>query len=247
MSISLWTIIYGALCVFAASYVKGYSGFAFSMILVTTLSLVYRPAEVVPPVLILEVLASAWMAPRALGQAHWRTLGWLLAGLAVGTPFGVAMLASLPASAMRAGIASVVLVLAFLLRRGLRVAAMPGDAASGGVGIISGLLNGGAAIGGMPVSIFYFSSPASASASRASLVIYLLAANIWTGGVVAWRGLMGWQTAAAVGAMLPIMLLGVICGARTFKGVDDARFRRHVLNMMIVLSLAGLLRAVLFR
>jgi len=241
-----WTLAYAALAVFAAGFIKGYSGFAFSMLLVLSLSMVFAPALIVPPTLILETLASLWLLPRALGRAHWPSLAWLVAGMALGAPLGVAVLAQAPAGPMRAAIAGVVLVIVVLLKRGFGLKAVPGPAACAGMGVFSGVLNGGAAIGGMPVSVFYFSSPLDAAASRASMIVFLFAANLWTTGMAAWQGLVTAQTALAALFLLLPMLAGVVCGIKAFNAASEARFRASIFNLMILLSLAGLCRALLW-
>lgn len=48
-------LVYGALCVFGAAIVRGYSGFGFSLLSITALSLVLPPAVVVPSMFLLEV------------------------------------------------------------------------------------------------------------------------------------------------------------------------------------------------
>lgn len=243
MDYPVWTLLYAALAVFAAGFIKGYSGFAFSMLLVLSLSMVFAPALIVPPTLILETLASMWLLPRALGQAHWPSLRWLFLGLALGVPLGVAILAQAPAGPMRVAIALMVLLIVIVLKRGFRLKAVPGGPACASMGVFSGLLNGGAAIGGMPVSVFYFSSHLAASASRASMIVFLFFANLWTTGVAAWQGLVTAQTAMAAGFLLLPMLAGVICGIKAYKAASETRFRSTILNVMIFLSLAGLLRA----
>jgi uncharacterized membrane protein YfcA len=239
-------LTYSAIAVFAAGFIKGYSGFAFSMLLVLCLSIILPPALIVPPTLILETLASLWLLPRALGNAHWLSLRWLCLGLALGTPIGVAILAQMPARPMRAAIAGVVLVIVILLKRGFSLKAVPGGTACIGMGLFSGVLNGGAAIGGMPVSVFYFSSPLPAAASRASMIVFLFFANLWTTGVAAWQGLVTFQTLMAAGFLLLPMLAGVIWGRKAFKAASETKFRATVLNVMIFLSLAGLFRAYLW-
>ena len=46
---SWWVAIYSMLCVFGAAIVRGYSGFGFSLLAITSLSLVLSPAETIPP------------------------------------------------------------------------------------------------------------------------------------------------------------------------------------------------------
>ena len=54
--------------VFVAAVVRGYSGFGFAMVAVTGLSLLRPPAEIVPMVLALEIVASAQSAPLGVGR-----------------------------------------------------------------------------------------------------------------------------------------------------------------------------------
>lgn len=246
MEYSVWSLTYAAVAVFAAGFLKGYSGFAFSMFMVMSLSVVFAPALIVPPTMILETLASLWMLPRALGRAHWPSLRWLCLGLALGSPVGVAILAQVPAVPMRAAIAGAVLLIVILLKSEFRLKAAPGGTACAGMGVFSGVLNGGAAIGGMPVSVFYLSSPLAAGVSRASMVVFLFFANLWTTGVAAWQGLVSAQTLIAAGFLFWPMLVGVIYGRRVYKAASEMNFRATLLNIMIFLALAGLIRALLW-
>ena len=49
---------------FCAGWVRGFSGFGFSALMVAGISLVVAPSEIVPTILMLEVLASLHMMPR---------------------------------------------------------------------------------------------------------------------------------------------------------------------------------------
>ena len=52
---------------------------------------------------------------------------------------------------------------------------MPGRAATVATGALSGLLNGAFGIGGPPVILFFFASPAWVAVGRASVIAYSLA------------------------------------------------------------------------
>ena len=79
-------LIYTGTAVFIAAVVRGYSGFGFSMISTVSLTLVLPPAEVVPVVLLLEVIASGWLLPQVWRQVDWASLIPLSAGVVLGTP-----------------------------------------------------------------------------------------------------------------------------------------------------------------
>src|SRR3954447_25873471 len=115
-------------CVFAAAIVRGYSGFGFSLLAITSLSLMLPPTEIIPPIFMLEVAASFSLLPGIWKDIHWRSLGLLGVGCLVGTPIGVWFFASVPAAPMKIALASVVLVSVGFLSFGYTRRTMPGAA-----------------------------------------------------------------------------------------------------------------------
>ena len=95
-----------------AGYVRGYGGFGFSMITVVGLTLLFPPAVVVPVVLLLEVLASAFLIAGVWHKINWPALLWLSIGVLVGTPAGVWLLGFLPEHLLKICIAIIIGVLA---------------------------------------------------------------------------------------------------------------------------------------
>jgi uncharacterized membrane protein YfcA len=239
-----WILAYSVIAVLIAGFVRGYGGFGFSMIAVVSLTLVLPPAEVVPVILLLEVAASAWLLPGVWRQVHWRSLGWLSLGVVLGTPAGVYLLANVPARPMRAAIAVVVLALAMVLIKGLSFQRIPGPRAAAFTGVVSGVLNGGAAVGGPPAILFYFSSPGGVALGRASLIAFFLGTDILAGIVSATQGLIHGRTFHLFALFLPPLIVGLVFGGRSFKKTDEGLFRRRVLLLLIILSAASLTRAI---
>ncbi|MCP4628819.1 MAG: sulfite exporter TauE/SafE family protein [bacterium] len=238
-------LAFSALVVLMAGFVRGYSGFGFSMIMVITLSQIFTPAEVVPVVILMEVVASAWLLPKVWKQIDWPSLSGLLMGVLIGTPAGVYLLANVPAKAMRSAIAVVIMVLVVLLLRGISFRKMPGRGFTLSTGAISGIFNGSAAIGGPPVILFYFSSPAGASVSRASLIAYFLGTDIFASGICALQGLLILNTVVLAGILLIPLVMGLTIGNRCFGNTEPETFRRVVLMLLMGLSIVTLIRAVI--
>ena len=71
LGLDLSSLIVIIIAVFIAGVIRGYSGFGFAMVAVTSISLVISPARVVPLVLILEVMASISLVPQV-----WRDIDW---------------------------------------------------------------------------------------------------------------------------------------------------------------------------
>ena len=231
--------------IFLAAIVRGFSGFGFSLLSITALSLIYTPAEIVPSIFMLELAASANLLPSVWKDIHWKSLGPLTLGCLVATPVGVYFLAHLPAAPMQMALAIFVLVATALLWRGFALKSMPGPVASTVVGAASGLSNGAFGIGGPPVILFYFASPAGNIAGRASMVAFFIATDVI--GLVnqSTQGLVTMATFWRAAVYLPALLAGVWVGVRSFKSVDAELFRKIVLIVLAVLAVLILLRAVL--
>lgn len=236
------TTIGGVICI--AGVIRGYSGFGFSMVAAISLSLVFSPSEVVPVIFLLEVTASAWLLPRVIKQVDWKSLTWLFAGVLLGTPAGVYLLASLPARPMRAAIALVVMTLAVFLWTGLALRKMPGRRKTMLTGMVSGILNGATTIGGPPVILFYLSTPAGVAVSRASLIAFFFATDLLALGVCATQGLVTLKTGVLGGACITPMLIGIGVGNRFFDPSKAQAFRRKVLVLLVLLALIVLIRAI---
>lgn len=231
-----WRAAFAVACVFGAAIVRGYSGFGFSLLAVTSLSLVFRPAEIIPAIFLLEIVASFHLLPGLWRDIDWRSIGILLVGCVVATPFGVFLLSRAPAELLQLGLSVFVLIAVILMWRGFALRRVPGPAATLATGAASGLANGAIGIGGPPVILFYFGSPAGAAVSRASIVAYFLGTDLIGLVFQAREGLVTAQTIILAGLFLPALVAGVWLGARSFKTTNPAAFRRWILILLTVMA-----------
>jgi uncharacterized protein len=238
-------LVLSAGAIFGAAVVRGYTGFGFSMIAVTTLSMLRSPAEVVPMVLLLEIVASLHLLPTVWHAVDWRSLGWLLLGTMVATPVGVTLLTIVPANTMRVLVCVAVASAVSFLWRGFELRRTPGPAPTVAAGVLVGILNGSTGIGGPPAILFYFSSPVGHVVSRASLVAYFLAIDALATATGAAMGLIDGVLLQRAGVLLLPLVLGIALGNRQFVHSDPAAFRRVVLVVLMLLALSGLVRALL--
>jgi hypothetical protein len=200
------------------------------------LSLVFPPVEVIASIFLLEIAASLHLLPGIWRDVQWRSVGVLLAGTLIGTPVGVYVLSRVPEAYMRLGLAVFVVVTAALLWRGFALKSAPGQPATLATGFFGGLLNGTFGIGGPPIILFYFSSPAGAIAGRASLIAFFLGMDVIGLGTQTWNGLITRDHVWHAALFLPALLIGISIGARSFRGSDPEVFRRRVLILIAVIG-----------
>lgn len=247
-------LAWAAAVVLGAGVVRGFAGFGFSALCVAGLSLVLPPAQVVPPIFMLEVLASLSLLRGALAHADWRWLGWLLAGNALFIPAGVALLAWLPETPLRLVIGVLLLAAALASRSGFVMGLEPTRGVRFAAGVVSGLFNGIAAIGGTALAVLLSTSSMPPAAMRATMIVLFLFTDLYALAVAAVMpgGGAGEGGGALLGAatlrwaifLTPAMLLGIWLGQRSFVGISHERFRRIVLDLLIVIATLGLLRAL---
>jgi uncharacterized membrane protein YfcA len=241
------------LVVFGAGIVRGFAGFGFSALSVAGLALMVSPARVVPAIFMLEVLASISLLRSAARDIDWHWLGWLIAGNVICLPLGVALLAWLPETPLRLLIGALLLFAAALLRSGFSLALAPSAGIRIGVGMVSGFVNGVAAIGGIAVAVMLSTSGIAPAVMRATLIalflftdVYALACSALISiGTDAPANLLGVDTLRWAIWLAPAMLAGIWVGHRSFAGVSPEQFRRHVLNLLMLIAGISVLRALI--
>jgi uncharacterized membrane protein YfcA len=192
---------------------------------------------------ILEVAASLNLIPSIWREIDWRGISFLLVGYVIALPFGVYALASVPAAPMQIALGLVVIITGIMMLNGFRLNKTPGAAATVATGAGSGILNGAFGMGGPPVVLFYFSTPAKAAIGRASTIAFILSTDALGVGELARNRLVTMQSFAQFIAWVPALLIGVAVGANRFKHMDQAKFRRAVLIILISLAILTLVKA----
>lgn len=235
--------------VFAAGIVRGFAGFGFSALCVAGLSLFLPPAQVVPPIFVLEVLASLTLLRSAWKDVDWRWLNWLVLGNALCIPLGVALLAMVSETPLRLLIGALLLLAAALLRSGWTLALAPTRSTRLATGLVSGLVNGVAAIGGIAVAVLLSATALAPAAMRATMILLFLFTDLyallwaWLMPTAGGEALLDGGTLRAALWLAPAMLAGIAVGQRAFGGVSPQLFRRRVLNLLLLIAGLSVLRA----
>jgi uncharacterized membrane protein YfcA len=236
-------LVVSSIAILLAAIVRGFSGFGFSLLSITAISLFMPAREIVPSIFLLEVAASLNLSPSIWREIDWRGIRWLLLGYIVALPLGVYALANVPAPPMNIALGIFVIVTGIMMLMGFRLEKTPGATAIVATGAASGVLNGAFGTGGPPVVLFYFSTPAAAAVGRASVIAFFLSTDT-LGLLELWRnGLVTGQSFAQFIAWIPALLIGIAIGAKGFKHMDQAKFRKAVLVILIALAVVTLVKA----
>ena len=238
-----WSLAWMAIAVLGAAYIRGYSGFGFSALVVSASGLVTNPLNFVPVVMLLEIAATAGQAPAAAKDASKPLLGWLLLGATIGMPVSIALLSSLDTDLLRTVISVWILVMCVALLSGWSLRKKTGAAGITGVGIVSGLANA-AAIGGLPVALFLTAQKLPARMFRATMIFYLCAIDLVALPMLGYAGVISADTFIAAACCLPLLGAGVWLGGRKFVSAEPENFRRMAIGLLAFLATLGLLKSL---
>ena len=227
-------LLIAVLGVFAASVLRGFTGFGFGLAAVPLLTLALPPTKVVPFVTVLQVLVGLSGLRTAWPIADWRAVLGLGPGLVLGIPVGLLVLTEVPPNGVRLAIGLLIAVSVVVLWRRVRLPPRPSRGVTLAAGLVSGMMNGLASMGGPPVVVYLLALSHGAAVVRASSIVYFLFAAIVTAIPMAARGLVDREVLLWSVASIPVLLVGSAVGNWAFA---RARPEYHRLTALVVLSL----------
>ncbi len=233
-----------AIAVFGAAFIRGYSGFGFSALVVTASALVTSPLNLVPVVMLLEVAATAGQARGAWASLNGKTLLLLLAGASVAMPASIFFISALDIDIVRLVISIWILAMCACLLAGWSLKARAGTGSTLAVGVVSGIANA-AAVGGLPVALFLAAQSLSAATFRGTMIFYLCAIDVVALPILALNGFVTLQTFVAAAMCVPLLAAGVWLGGRKFNLAAPENFRRMAVCLLASLAMLGLLKSLI--
>ena len=225
---------------FFAGLMRGFSGFGAALTIAPVLALAVGPRTAIPAILIVMLVTSIQLVPRAWNSADWKTVIPLSVGGAIGIPVGAWLLVVVDQELIRRSISATVTFFAILMLIGWRYRGSVKPVFSAIAGGLGGFISGAAAAGGPAVIMFLLAGPESAARNRAAIILYFL----FTQGValvVYWfGGLMTAKTLWVALPMLPTLILGTWVGEKCFGKASDQLYRRIALAFLLAIGLSTL-------
>ena len=242
IGLSTGGLLFAAAVLAVASFIRGYSGFGFSAVLVAGLAFVVDPVEAVPLAISFEVVASLLQGWSVRREIRWGDFRTLLIAAVIGNPVGVIILTTVEADSLRAATFGVLLLLsgALLIRPTGRIE--PTAALVFAVGVIAGVVNGATAMSGLVLVLAMSFIAISAAEMRATLVAYFFASDLLVIGLLIVRGHTDSTLFWRIVAGLPVLAAGIAVGSRLFRRSTEAAFRTVTLSLLIAISVVGLAR-----
>lgn len=229
-------LVYASVCVFLAALVRGFSGFGFALLAITSLSFFLAPRTVVPAMFMLEVAAGIHLLPSIWRQVHWPAIGLLVGSAIVFTPIGMYALANYPADSIRLLLSAVVFLTAVAMLANFQLKRMPSTKLTIATGGLSGLLNGAFGISGPPIIIFFLGSPLALQVGRGSIIMVFLALDIVGLFFLTGYGLITLEGLKLAAVSLPALVVGVAIGSRMAGRFSEKAVRTGTLYTLLAMA-----------
>ncbi len=244
INLSLSSFLFFCSVILLASFVRGFSGFGFSASSISLLSFILPPKEIVPIILLLEIIASFFMIPSIWKKINWRFVVYLLVGVAVGTPFGVQLLTALEGKMMHAVISITVLFFACFLLKGYKNEKLNHNFSKFIVGSVAGTVNGFGTLAGLPIALYFIIIAAEPAVIRASLAALFFFTDLYALILAYFSDILNFTIIYRSLPLIIIIPLGVSLGTKLFSESTNEDYKRYVLYFLIIVSVFGIGRAI---
>ncbi|WP_191083989.1 sulfite exporter TauE/SafE family protein [Roseococcus microcysteis] len=221
--LAAWQTWAAILATAIAGLMRGYAGFGTAIILAPIYSVLWGPLAGVPVMLLMELLVSLQLLPRAFRDADKRVIIPIGGAAALATPLGAYVLLAADPEILRRAIGGLVLVFGFLMLSGWRYHGARPFGLNVAVGTAAGLLKGATGMSGPPVILYLLAGPEEAKRHRANLILFFGLIAVISVVVPLFAGLIDGPVLLRFLIMLPVLMVFVRVGAALF-GVVPVRF-----------------------
>lgn len=236
--------LYAAAVLLAAYFIRGIAGFGSGLVAVPLLALAFPLQQVVPVMLLLDLIASA-----LLGRVHRQDVRWdeirpLLPASVVGVILGTTLLVGLPAQPVLIGLGVFVLVFGARYALNIRGERPLSRAWAHPAGLAGATVSGLFGTGGPPYVIYLTHRIRDKGELRASLSALFMLEGVFRAGIFAFAGLLAeravWQ-GLALG--LPLLWLGLWLGSHVHLRLTHTQMVRAVGLILLGAGISLLVKA----
>ena len=240
--LSLVEVYFIIFTVFIASIVRGFNCFGFSATCISGFSFIMPAIEIVPIILILEVMISIFMIPYIRNKIDWNFVIKILIGIIIGSPIGLFLLKYLSSELTHLLICIIIIFFSILLMNGYSNTKINNNYAKISTGFIAGTVNGFSLLGGMPVALFLLVTKIKPVIIRGSLAALFFLTDTYAFVLSFFGGIVDMTTIYRILPLIIILPIGVFIGDKFFVKSKEETYRKVVFYFLIFISIFGIFR-----
>ena len=231
--------------VFIASIIRGFNGFGFSATCMSLISFILPAIEIVPIILVLEVMVSIFMFPYIWNNIDWKFVFQILIGISIGSPVGLYLLKILSPDIVHFSICGIIIFFVILQLRGYsnkKINILPVKFLAGGV---SGIINGLGTLGGMPISLFLLITKVRPIVIRGSLAAIFFIADAYVLNLSFYAEIVEVTALYRVLPLILVLPIGIFIGNKFFVKSREETYRKFVFYFLILISIFGITKVLM--
>ena len=243
LSLSQFLII--LFVVFIASIIRGFNGFGFSATCMSLISFILPAIEIVPIILVLEVMVSIFMFPYIWNNIDWKFVFQILIGISIGSPVGLYLLKILSPDIVHFSICGIIIFFVILQLRGYsnkKINILPVKFLAGGV---SGIINGLGTLGGMPISLFLLITKVRPIVIRGSLAAIFFIADAYVLNLSFYAEIVEVTALYRVLPLILVLPIGIFICNKFFVKSREETYRKFVFYFLIIISIFGITKVLM--
>jgi uncharacterized membrane protein YfcA len=221
---------------FAGALVAGLSGFAFGLVAASIWLYILTPLQTATLIIAFGLIVQGYSVWKLRDALDWRRLWPFLVGAAIGVPAGVTILTWANPAHVRAGIGIFLVLFSLyaLFRPAMKPITAGGAPADAGVGFLNGILAGITGLAGILVTIWcglrgWPKDQQRAVFQPAAVAIFAMSAA-WLGA----KSAVSEDTIRLFLFGLPVLFAGTWLGMKLYGRLDEAKFRKVVLVLLLL-------------
>ncbi len=225
---------------FVAAFVTGLAGFAFGIVAAAIWLHVLPPSQATVLIIVYALIVQGHAVWKLRASINLSRLLPFVLGSAIGIPFGIALLHSVPDGVLRTSIGVMLILFSVfnLARLKMPVFKQAGRAVDGGIGVLNGVVGAATGLAGIVPVIWSGMRGWTRDEQRAVFqptgVATFAMALVAFGG----SGLVTLDTVRLFTMGLPAIVAGMLGGWVLYGRLDEAMFRKVVLVLLLLSGLS---------
>ena len=235
------TFVYLVLGAVAGGFINGFAGTGTALFALGFYLVVLDPTTAVAIVTLMAVLAGLqgiWVVRHAIRANPKGPLRFIIPGL-IGIPMGLALLSVMNTSALRLGIATLLIIYGgfFSFRKTLPAFPNPTPYLDNLVGLIGGVLGGAAGISGAIPAMWLSMRSWPKADIRAIMQSFNIVILLTTVVLLFFKGAYDVTAVTALMIVLPCGLIAAQLGIFVFRRLSDDMFRRVLIGLTFLMGI----------
>jgi uncharacterized protein len=244
LQLSIFEFFLIILIVFLASIIRGFNGFGFSATCISLIAFILPTIEIVPIILLLEMLASIFMFRYVWSSIDWKFVIQILIGVSIGGPLGLYLLKFLSSNITHLSICVIIIFFVILQLQGYSNKKINNLPTKISVGIISGIINGLGTLGGMPISLFLLITRVKPIIIRGSLAAIFFISDAYLFNLSFYSGIVDSTIFLRALPLVFVLPIGIFIGNKLFVKSKEETYRKIVFYFLIVVSITGVIKVI---